>query len=210
MERRRLWLTLALVGMTGVACLTPLRLFAADAQPNCASFDTRRGGYQISTAFAVDTQRQAVISPPSCLGNEDLLRVKPLRLNPDDYLILQKCNNADCTKAEVVRAWNVYGYMGPYPVLAPNIRVAEGVRYMLWLQHVRVPGNHTFSQIDRYSPPLVFTPVGSVTEYSQSALKTAAQNGPVQVKKAAPKDAEFVVTFKGGSVVWMQALRPES
>jgi hypothetical protein len=193
----------------GLLLLTPLRAWADSARSPCAVFAATSGGYQISTAFDVDAERHAVISPPTCLGNDDLLSIRPLRLNPDDYLILQKCSAQDCSKSEVVRAWNTFGPMGPYPVLTKNIRVERGVRYMLWLQNSPVPGNHTYALIDRYAPPLVFKPVGALTDSTQRSLKAAAERGPAPVKKSTQRGSDFVVTFKGGSVVWMQALRPE-
>jgi hypothetical protein len=180
------------------------------AGEGCAAFAGSQGGYQVSAAFTVDAQRQAVVSPPTCLRAGDLLEIRPLRLNPDEYLVLQKCNPTDCSKAEVVRAWNSSGYMGPYPVLSKKIAVEGAVRYLLWMQHVPIPGNRTFSLIDRYGPPLLFKPQGRLTAFSdvQRALEAARERGPEKVSKTAEEDGAFVATFEGGSVVRLQALRP--
>jgi hypothetical protein len=150
-----------------------------------------------------------VISPPQCARGEELLWIHPLRLSPDEYLILQKCAADDCSKAEVVRAWNSHGPMGPYPVLTDKIPVASGVRYMLWLQRVPVPGNRTFKEIQREGRPLVFTPFGSLLElpWAREALEASAARGPTPVERSGPKDSAYVATFEGGSSVWMRAMR---
>lgn len=183
---------------------------AAAPQASCPGFPRTQGGYQVSAAFSVDTERHAVISAPECLRAGDLLSIRPLRLNLDEYLVLQKCQPPDCAKAEVVRAWNSRGYMGPYPVLQDNIPIQDGVRYLLWMEHVPLPGSGSFSLIDRYGPPLVFKPVGRLTafDYVQRALQAAKDRGPETVSKTAQEDSALVATFEGGSVVRMQALRP--
>ena len=38
-------------------------------------------------------------------------------------------------------------------------------------------------------------------------MKGARQHGPEQIKKTETEDGDFVVTFDGGSVIRMQALR---
>jgi len=182
---------------------------AADA---CQTFVRGWGGFMVSVAFGLDAERQAVISPPRCAGAQERLWIRPLRLNSDDYLILQKCASEDCSQAEVVRAWNSYGYMGPYPVLADTLPVASAVHYMLWMQHVPLPGGRSFSQIDRDGPPLVFRPVGSLLafDYARKALEAARERGPTPVTRAERKGSAYVATFQGGSSVWMRALRAEA
>src|SRR5579862_6848037 len=122
---------------------------APAADSACETFKPGAGGSLTSVAFSLDAERHAVVSPPQCARGGELLWIHPLRLNPDEYLILQKCASADCSKAEVVRAWNSYGPMGPYPVLTPKIPVESGTRYLLWMQRVPVPGNRTFREIER-------------------------------------------------------------
>ncbi len=207
---------------TLVASLLPLALttalalhMAAAAAPEadaaCQTFKPGPGGSLISVAFSVDAERHVVISPPQCARGEELLWIHPLRLNPDEYLILQKCASADCSKAEVVRAWNSYGTMGPYPVLTPKIPLESGVRYMLWMQRVPVPGNRTFKEIEREGRPLVFTPFGSLLAlpWAREALEAAAARGPTPVERSEQKDSAYVATFKGGSSVWMRAMRKQ-
>jgi len=155
----------------------------------------------IASAFRIDPDRPGVILPP--VG--DLIWIRPLRLNSDEYLILQKCIDADCSKAQVVRAWNAYGYMGPYPVLTNKVWAEPGVRYLLWMQRVPTSGTGSFRLYQRDAPPLVFKPAGSPELFSRTDLKAAQEHGPARIKKAQPEGATFVVTFEGGSVVRMQA-----
>jgi hypothetical protein len=189
---------------------------AAAAAPEvdgaCPSFKPGSGGALVSVAFSVDAERHAVISPPRCAARgQELLWIHPVRLNPDEYLILQKCASTDCAKAEVVRAWNNAGTMGPYPVLTPKIPLESGVRYLLWMQRVPVPGNRTFKEIEREGRPLVFTPFGSLLElpWAREALEAAAARGPTPVERSEQKDSAYVATFQGGSSVWMRAMRTQ-
>jgi hypothetical protein len=180
---------------------------AAAGNPANAEFQGPWGGYLISSAFRIDPDRPGVILPPASVRAGDLIWIRPLRLNSDEYLILQKCTNADCSDAQVVRAWNAYGYMGPYPVLTNKVRVQRGVRYMLWMQRVPTTGTGSFRLYERDAPSLVFKPAGPPELFKLTDLKAAQEHGPAQIKKAQPERASFVVTFEGGSVVRMQALR---
>jgi len=172
-----------------------------------ADFERHWGGYLTSSDFRVDAERPGVILLPAGVLAGDLLRIRPLRLNSDEYLVLQKCLDAECSKAQVVRAWNAYGYMGPYPVLTNTVRVEAGGSYLLWLQRVPTLGNGSFKLYDRDAPPLTFEPAGSPELFKVADLKAAQANGPSHIKKAGTERAEFVVTFDRGSVVRMQALR---
>ena len=172
-----------------------------------ADFQDQSGGYLISSDFTVDPDRPGVILPPASMHDGDLLRIRPLRLNPDEYLILQKCLDVVCSKAQVVRAWNAYGYMGPYPVLTNKVRVQSGVTYLLWLQRVPTQGTESFKLYQQDAPPLTFVPAGSPKLYSVADLKAAREHGPAHIKTAQTEQGSFAVTFEGGSVVRLQALR---
>ena len=195
------------LGLLSVFLLCATRLAASGANPAGADFQGQQGGYLTSSDFKVDPDRPGVIVAPASVRAGDLLRIRPLRLNSDEYLILQKCVDADCSKAQVVRAWNAYGYMGPYPVLTNKVRVQSGVRYMLWLQRVPTKGTGSFKLYERDAPPLTFKPAGSPQLFWVANLKAAQEHGPAHIKTAQTEGASFVVTFEGGSVVRMQALR---
>jgi hypothetical protein len=193
-----------------LASATPAPRAQSAPQPSCPRFTAVQGGYEVSAAFSVVGEQHAVIVPPKCLRAGDLLSIRPLRLNADEYLVLQKCKPAECSQAEVVRAWNSRGYMGPYPVLTDKIPLEAGTLYLLWMQHVPIPGTDIFRLIERHGPPLVFRPFGRLTAfpYAQRALKAASKSGPERITRAVRQGANFVATFQGGSVVRMQALRP--
>jgi hypothetical protein len=186
---------------------TRLASAAGASDPANADFQRQWGGYRTSSDFRVDPDRQGVILPPAGVGAGDLLRIRPLRLNSDEYLFLQKCVDADCSKAQIVRAWNAYGYMGPYPVLTNKVPVQPGVRYMLWLQRVPTEGTDSFKLYQRDAPPLTFKPAGSPKLFWGANLQAAQEHGPAHIKTARTEGATYVVTFEGGSVVRMQALR---
>lgn len=199
-------LALALPAILALSAILAPRAQAAP-EPGCPQFSAVQGGYQVSTAFSVVGEHHAVIVPPKCLRAGDLLSIRPLRLNADEYLVLQKCKQSGC---EVVRAWNSGGYMGPYPVLTNKTVIEAGELYLLWMQQVPIPGIGSFRLISRSGPPLVFEPIGRLTAfpYAQRALQAAKKRGPEKITKTARQGAAFVATFRGGSVVRMQALRP--
>jgi hypothetical protein len=168
------------------------------------------GGSLIFNEFAVDSERHAVISPPTGAQPGDLLWIYPLRLNDDEYLILQKCRPPNCEESQVVRAWNSGGYMGPYPVLSVTVPIEAGWTYILWMQRIAIAGGGTFSLYERDSRPLVFVPAGSHQKFFAADLKSATEQGPSPIVRSAKEASTFVATFKGGSVVRMQMLRTNS
>jgi hypothetical protein len=188
-------------------CGTPPASAATTSNPANSDFQRQWGGYLTSSDFKVDPDRPGVILPPASVRVGDLLWIRPLRLNADEYLILQKCVDANCSKAQVVRAWNANGYMGPYPVLTNTVRVQPGVSYMLWLQRVPTKGTGSFHLYQRDAPPLTFEPAGSPELFRVANLKVAREHGPAHIKTAEIKGESYVVTFEGGSVVRMQAKR---
>ena len=171
------------------------------------TFTTQYAGYRISNEFTIDPERHSVISPPADTVAADLLWIRPLRLNGDEYLVLQKCNSADCADAQVVRAWNAFGPMGPLPILSDKVRMDAGAKYLIWMQRISVKGGDTFAQVGRDSPPLVFAPAGPARIFAAADLKEALIHGPTQISRASKEGGAFVVTFKGGSVVRMKVLR---
>ena len=208
MNAHRSTMLATLLPLVAVTALALPAATAPEVDGACATFKPGAAGSLVSVAFSVDAERHAVISPPACARGGELLWIHPLRLNPDEYLILQKCASANCSKAEVVRAWNTYGTMGPYPVLTPNIALESGARYLLWMQRVPVAGNRTFKEIGREGRPLVFSPFGSLLElpWARESLEAAVARGPTPVQSSEQKDSAYVVTFQGGSSVWMRAM----
>jgi hypothetical protein len=174
------------------------------------TFATQYAGYQISNEFTIDPQRHRVISPPTGAATGDLLWIRPLRLNGDEYLVLQRCNSPDCSDAQVLRAWNAFGSMGPLRFSSNKVPMEAGATYMIWMQRISVKGGDTFPEFQRDSPPLVFAPAGPARIVAAADLKGALKQGPSQIAKTAKERGAFVVTFEGGSVVRMEMLRAES
>jgi hypothetical protein len=171
---------------------------------------TESAGYLISKAFTIDPRNHSVVSPPEGARAGDLLWIRPLRLNADEYLVLQRCNSADCSDAQVVRAWNAYGAMGPLPILSNKVRMEVGATYMIWMQRIPIKGGGTFSKFQSASAPLTFVPSGSDKLFAAADLEGARQRGPTPIAKASLEGRSFVATFQGGSVVRMQMLRAGS
>lgn len=170
-------------------------------------FSSQYGGYRVSTDFTVDGKDQTVISLPVGVRSGDLLSIHPLRLNSDEYLILQKCETPDCTEATVVRAWNALGYMRPDLINSNKIPLKAGARYMLWMQRISTQGSGSFSLYERNSPPLVFTPAGSPAIFLASDLAGARKHGPTPIDRSSKESGVFLAKFEGGSVVRMKLLR---
>lgn len=203
MHASKLWLGVVAIATAPAWSAPPLAAMTSSAL-------THYGGYQVSNEFTVDPARHSVISPPVDALTGDLLRIRPLRLNADEYLVLQKCNSADCSAAQVMRAWNAAGVMGPYPILSNKVRIEAGAKYMIWMQRISTKGGDGFSLYKRDSPPLVFAPAGPARIFAAADLKRALAEGPTPVTGTVKDGHAFVATFEGGSVVRMEVLRAET
>jgi hypothetical protein len=133
---------------------------AATSGAEKTQFSSQYGGYRISTDFTVDDKDHAVISLPVGARPGDLLSIRPLRLNNDEYLILQRCTSPECTEPQVVRAWNASGYMGPDPVTSNKIPIVRDNTYMLWMQRISTKGCKSFSRYERKQSRVGLHPSG--------------------------------------------------
>jgi hypothetical protein len=164
------------------------------------------GGYQILAQFNVAPEG-TVIRLPSDTAPGDLIWIRPLRLNPDEYLVLQKCAATDCSTGEVVRAWNTAGPMGPLGEINNKLPIKAGMRYMIFMQRIPVRGGGVFPQYKLDSPPLVFSPAGPARLFQASDVKASREKGLQRVTHTEIRGSEFVATFDGGSVVRLKVLR---
>ncbi|HTB89289.1 MAG TPA: hypothetical protein VK743_15110 [Steroidobacteraceae bacterium] len=180
---------------------------AATSGAEKTAISKQYGGYLVSTDFTVDGKDHTVISLPVGARPGDLLSIRPLRLNNDEYLILQRCKLPDCTDTQVVRAWNAAGNMGPYPVTSNKIPIARDSTYMLWMQRISTKGGNSFSLYERNSPALVFIPAGSAEIFEASDLAGARKRGPTRIDRCSQESSVFTAKFDGGSVVRMKLLR---
>jgi hypothetical protein len=197
--------------LPGLAVIATLSIVSpVGAAAETASFTTDTAGYKVSNAFTIDPTNHSVVSPPEGAHTGDLLWIRPLRLNADEYLVLQKCKSAACSEAQVLRAWNAYGAMGPLPILSNKVRMEAGTTYMIWMQRIPIKGGGTFAQFKSDGAPLAFAPMGPERLFAAADLERARQRGPTPIAKADHEGRSFVATFKGGSVVRMEMLRSGS
>ena len=196
--------------LPGVLMIALSFISSIGAAIETSSFATETAGYKTSSAFSIDPQNHSVVSPPEGARAGDLLWIRPLRLNADEYLILQRCKSAGCTDAQVVRAWNAYGVMGPLPIVSNKVHMEADTTYFIWMQRISVKGGGTFPKYQNASAPLTFVPSGSDRLFAAADLEGARQRGPTPIAKASQEGRSFVATFQGGSVVRMQMLRAGS
>ena len=69
------------------------------------AYSSQHGGYLISGDFKVDPRMPAVVFPAQALVKDDILSIEPIRLQDNEYLVLQECASADCHQASLVRFW---------------------------------------------------------------------------------------------------------
>lgn len=166
------------------------------------------GGYEISGNFKVDPRMPYVVFPAHALVKDDILSVQPLRLNDDEYLVLQECAAADCSQAHLVRAWGYTGALTPVGNSDYRVWIRHENKYFIWL--MRLPEILSsdcagcpagFTQFSLISPPLTLVPAGSAAAHHRLELQDETISHPVPVKSYKHEGATFVVTFAGGSVV---------
>jgi len=160
---------------------------------------TRYGGYVISGDFRVDPKLSAVIFPSEVLNEGDGLSVQPLRMQDDEYLVLQECIVADCTQARLVRVWGPSGGATRYVV-------PHSGKYFIWLKAMPAGAapagtGQWFTEFQTVGPPLTLTPIGMLAAYSKKQIAAAEDTMPVRVVSSDIDNATFVATFEGGAVV---------
>jgi len=106
-----------------------------------APYTEHHGGYVISGDFKVDPRMPYVVFPALALVKDDILSVRPLRLNDDEYLVLQECAVADCSQAHLVRVWGYAGALTPVSNSDYRIWIRHENKYFIWL--MRLPAIST-------------------------------------------------------------------
>lgn len=167
-----------------------------------APYAEQHGGYQISGDFEVDPRMPYVVFPARALVNDDILSVRPLRLNDNEYLVLQECAAADCSLAHLVRVWGHTGALTPIGNNDYRIWITHENKYFIWL--MRLPDISSpmgFTQFSLISPPLTLIPAGREAALYRFELQDEKTSHPIPVKSSRHEGATFVVTYAGGSVV---------
>jgi hypothetical protein len=165
-------------------------------------FTEHHGGYVISGDFKVDPRMPYVVFPARALVKDDILSVRPIHLNDNEYLVLQECAAADCSRARLVRVWGHTGALTPVGNSDYRIWITHENKYVIWLMRLpEIPFSAGFTQFLMISPPLTLIPAGSEAAYHRIELQNEKNNHPIPVRSYKHEGATFVVTYASGSVV---------
>lgn len=164
-------------------------------------YTRHHGGYVISGDFKVDPRMPDLVFPARALVKDDILSVQPIHLNDDEYLVLQECAVADCSRAHLVRVWDANGALTPVGNGDDRIWIGHENKYFIWLMRLPELPFSSFTQFALASPPLTLIPVGEAAADHRLELQDAHSSHPIPVKSYQHEGATFVVTFASGSVV---------
>lgn len=172
-----------------------------------------RGGYEVSGDFRVDPRMPYVVFAAKPLIAGDILKVQPIHLGDDAYLVLQECAAPDCSLARVVRVWSPLGSTA-HGGKEDQVRIPHENKYFLWLK--RLPGffsppcfgcNTQYGSFKYESPPLVLVPTGTLAAYAGKRLELPEYADPVRVESHHHDGTYFHVTYAGGTRIRVQRLR---
>jgi hypothetical protein len=202
-----LWLGLAGSPALALAQTTTLPRVTVTAP----AWSSQHGGYLISGDFKVDPRMPYLVFPAQALVQDDILYIRPVHLNDDEYLVLQECAVADCSVAKLVRVWDTCGTSMAVKNSEFRIWITHENKYFLWLKRLPVVseggscGGH-FDQFEPFSPPVTLRPQGRLAAEYRTQLQSADETPPVPVKTQAHEGATFVVSYVGGSTVRIQRM----
>lgn len=165
-------------------------------------YTEHHGGYVISGNFKVDPRMPYVVFPARALIEDDILSVQPVRLNDNEYLVLQECAAADCSRAHLVRVWGHTGALTPVGNSDYRVWITHENKYFIWLMRLpEIPSAAGFTQFSLISPPLTLIPAGMAAALHRLELQDHKISHPIPVKSYQHEGATFVVTYASGSVV---------
>ena len=179
-----------------------------DVDVRAPKWETRHGGYVISSNFSVDAHMSAVIYPAEPLQKDDILSVRLNQMHDDEYFVLQECVVDDCTKARIVRAWNAFGALDVTAHVPDRVWIPHEGRFFMFMQRLPMRGYSTgpFTGYETFGPPLVFNPTGSPEQFQNSNVKAAQEKGPVKVLSSTHDGESFALHFDGGTSVLIQRM----
>jgi hypothetical protein len=205
---RLLALGLILIAAPAVA-QTELEKVVVTAKPHSAV----RGGYEVSGDFKVDPRMPYVVFAAQPLVAGDILKVQPIHLGDDAYLVLQECASPDCSLARVVRVWSPLGSTA-HGGKEDQVRIQHENKYFLWLK--KLPGFFSppcfgcsthYGSFKYESPPLVLVPTGTLAAYAGKRLELPEYVDPIAVESHRHDGTYFHVTYAGGTRIRVQRLR---
>lgn len=202
----RLWLATGLC-LSGISALAQTDLPGVTV--TAPAYSNQHGGYLISGDFKVDPRMPYVVYAAQALVKDDILSIEPIRLNDDEYLVLQECASADCSQASLVRVWNTLGATTHTHNSDNRIWIRHENKYFLWLKKLpEVPGGWVctgcpshFTLFEQFSPPLTLIPNGVLAQKFRVDLVDAEQAPPLKVLSQTHEGSTFVVTYESGSKV---------
>ena len=182
-----------------------------DVDVRAPKWETRHGGYLISSNFNIDPRMSAVIFPAEPFQAGDILDFRTVRMSDDEYFVLQECSTADCTQGHVLRVWTKKGALDS--VHDPNrVWIPHEGKFFMWLQRFPMSGSRdrTFTGYKPFSPALVLEPLGTPEQYRSCDVKAAQERGPVKVIASEHDGAQFKLRFETGATVFIQRMRAEN
>ncbi|MFC3651233.1 hypothetical protein ACFONN_06745 [Dyella humi] len=207
--------------IVAAACLPGLAMAQKTLSPvnvTAPAYTSHHGGYLISGDFKVDPRIPSIVFPSQPLVAEDVLSVEPVYLAGDDYLVVQECASADCSRASVVRVWHPGGVATEIQNDANRILIKHENKYWIWVKRLPLASTmgcddcndqHFYTSFEPFSPPMVLMPSGELAAYNREALLAARTEAPVPVKEQSHEGSTFVVTYEDGSTVRIRRMHAD-
>ncbi|HEX7915287.1 hypothetical protein [Rudaea sp.] len=173
-------------------------------------WETRRGGYVISSNFNVDPKMSAVIYPAEPFQKGDIFDFRTVRMSDDEYFVLQECASADCTQGHILQVWTKGGALMRESGHDPNrFWIPHEGKIFMFMQRFPISGSRdrTFSGYEPYSPPLVLNPLGTPEQFRTCDVKAAQEKGPLKVIASEHDGSQMKLRFEGGAAVFIQRMR---
>ena len=172
-------------------------------------WETRRGGYVISSDFKVDPKMSAVIFPAEPFQQGDIFDFRTLNMSDDEYFVLQECASADCAQGHVLQVWTKNAVLDRETGREPNrFRIPHEGKIFMFMQRFPMSGSRerTFSGYEPYSPPLVLKPLGTPEQFHLCDVKAAQEMGPVKVIASEHDGSQMKLRFETGATVFIQRM----
>lgn len=201
----RLISLLVVVGGAAAAQEASAQTMLPKIDVSAPKWESRHGGYLISSNFQIDPRLSAVVYPAEAFQKDDILDVRTSHMHDDEYFVLQECSSADCTQGHMLRVWRRSGAIGtiqdPFRVSIPH----EG-KFFMWMQRFPMAGGGAFSGYEASSPPLVLNPLGTPEQFDLCDVKAAQARGPIRVASSEHDGAQLALHFETGSTVFIQRM----
>lgn len=172
-------------------------------------WETRHGGYVISSDFKVDPKMSAVIFPAEPFQKGDIFDFRTVRMSDDEYFVLQECASADCTEGHILQVWTKNGALDSDNRNPNRFWIPHESKIFMFMQRFPMSGmrDRTFTGYEPMSPPLVLNPIGSPEQFRACDVKAAQEKGPVKVVASEHDGSQMKLRFESGAAVFIQRMR---